>query len=78
MAGTGSMDGVSLFEPRRLVARGEFEDILARALAASHVETEKAKSLIAQSRAGSGHPAEPLAKRDMEAWLSRLASGLQA
>ena len=78
MAGTGSMDGVSLFEPQRLVARGEFEDILTRALAASHIDPEKSGSLIAGSRAGAGHPAEPLTKRDMSAWLSRLASGLQA
>ena len=76
--GGGSMDGLTLFEPRRLVARGEFEDILARALAASHVDTEKAKSIIAQSRAGSGHPAEPLRQRDMDAWLSHLTSGLRS
>ncbi len=78
MAGTGSMDGVSLFEPRRLVARGEFEDILSRALGASQVRAERGGSLILQSRAGSGHPAEPLRKRDLVAWLSDLSSRLQA
>ncbi len=74
MGGIGSMDGVSLFEPRRLVARGEFEDILRRALMASGVEEGRAEGLIVEARAGEGHRAEPLAKGDMDGWLARLAA----
>jgi MoaA/NifB/PqqE/SkfB family radical SAM enzyme len=70
MAGIGSMDGVSLFEPQRLVARGEFEETTKRALTVSGIESERADALVAQSRAGEGHPAEPLTKRDMAEWLS--------
>jgi MoaA/NifB/PqqE/SkfB family radical SAM enzyme len=76
MAGIGSMDGVSLFEPQRMVAREEFEEILLRALVASEIEPDRARSLIAQSRAGTGHPSEPLSKRDIPQWLSQLAAGL--
>ena len=73
MAGIGSMDGVSLFEPQRMVARGEFEGILKRALTVCDTEQKRAESLIGESRAGSGHSAEPLRKREMEEWLGRLA-----
>ncbi len=74
MSGIGSMDGVSLFEPQRMVAREEFEEILLRALTASGVARDKAEPLIAQSRTGSGHGAEPLAKSDLEPWLTRLSA----
>jgi MoaA/NifB/PqqE/SkfB family radical SAM enzyme len=76
MAGIGSMDGVQLFEPQRMVAREEFEEILLRALIASRIDRDKAHALIAQSRTGTGHPAEPLRKPDLEAWLARLAASL--
>jgi MoaA/NifB/PqqE/SkfB family radical SAM enzyme len=76
MSGIGSMDGVSLFEPQRMVAREEFEEILLRALLASEIEPDRARSLITQSRAGTGHPSEPLSKRDMTRWLSQLAAAL--
>jgi len=78
MGGIGSMDGVSLFEPQRLVARGEFEEILKRALTASGVEQERAEGSIVEARAGEGHPAEPLVKRDMDRWLGRLGEKLRA
>ena len=77
MSGIGSMDGVSLFEPQRMVAREEFEGILLRALIASAVEGEEARAAAAQSRAGSGHPAEPLRSGDMEQWLTQLKAALQ-
>jgi hypothetical protein len=73
MGGIGSMDGVSLFEPRRLLARREFDAILARALAAAGVETQAAEDILAGARTGSGHPAEPLGRHDMNAWLSAVA-----
>jgi hypothetical protein len=76
MSGIGSMDGVSLFEPERMVAREEFEEILLRALVASGVEAELARAAIARSRAGRGHPAEPLRAREMEHWMVRLAAAL--
>ena len=76
MSGIGSMDGVSLFEPQRMVARGELGDILARTLVASSIDRERAHALIAQSRAGTGHPAEPLRKTDLEGWLARIAAGI--
>ena len=78
MSGIGSMDGVSLFEPQRLVAREEFEEILLRALVASQIEPDTARSLIARSRAGTGHPSEPLSRRDMAQWLSQLSAGLRS
>ncbi|MFB3883204.1 MAG: radical SAM protein [Armatimonadota bacterium] len=77
MSGIGSMDGVSLFEPQRMVAREEFEAILLRALAASGVEGEDARAAVAHSRAGAGHPAEPLRARDLEQWLTQLAAALR-
>ncbi len=76
MAGIGSMDGVSLFEPQRLVARGDFEDVLRRALVASGFDADKADALIAASQASAGHQAEPLVRSDMERWLANLASRL--
>ena len=76
MAGTGSMDGVSLFEPQRLVARGDLEDIVFRTLAAVGTPLDRAEALIAASRAGSAHPAEPLTKDDMKRWLESLARDL--
>jgi hypothetical protein len=76
MGGIGSMDGISLFEPERMVAREEFEEIALRALVASGIEGGTARSLIARARAGAGHPAEPLGKRDMARWLSQVAAAL--
>jgi len=81
MAGIGSMHGVSLFEPQRMVARAEFEAMLRRALVASGMKEEKAEVLIGASRAGpadalTGWAAEPLAKRDMEEWLEGVAGEL--
>lgn len=76
MAGIGSMDGVSLFEPQRMVAREEFEEILKRALAASGIAGENAAALLAKVRAGEGHPAEPLRKSDLEKCLRKLAGEL--
>ncbi len=76
MSGIGSMDGVSLFEPQRLIARGDFEDVLKRTLVTSGLETEKAEDLIKISRAGAGHQAEPLLRSDMTQWLANLAPRL--
>lgn len=76
MGGIGSMDGAMLFEPERMMARGEFEGTLKRALAASGIEAARAETLVAESRAGSGHPSEPLAKRDMGEWLGRVREGM--
>jgi len=70
------MDGVSLFEPQRMLARVEFEGTLKRALRASGIESERAEALVADSRSGEGHPSEPLVKRDMRAWLERLREGV--
>jgi len=78
MSGIGSMDGVSLFEPQRMLARGDCEDVLWRALVASGLEADRADALIAKSRAGSGHSAEPLEKRDMGEWLAALAKSLNS
>jgi MoaA/NifB/PqqE/SkfB family radical SAM enzyme len=76
MAGVGSMDGVLLFEPRRLVARGEFEGILKRALVAAAIPPDRAASLSGRARAGTGHPAEPLLEGDMARWLAALRASL--
>jgi MoaA/NifB/PqqE/SkfB family radical SAM enzyme len=76
MGGIGSMDGVSLFEPRRLVARGELDDVIKRVLTVSGIEEEAVGATAAAAEAGSGHPSEPLGKRDLEAWLTRLTSAL--
>jgi MoaA/NifB/PqqE/SkfB family radical SAM enzyme len=76
MAGVGSMDGVLLFEPRRLVARGEFQGILERALVAAAIPPGRAVSLSLQSRAGTGYPAEPLREHDMARWLAALCASL--
>jgi MoaA/NifB/PqqE/SkfB family radical SAM enzyme len=78
MSGIGSMDGVSLFEPQRMVARGDFDDVLWRALVASGLEADRADALIAKSRAGSAHSAEPLEKRDMGEWLAALTKSLDS
>jgi MoaA/NifB/PqqE/SkfB family radical SAM enzyme len=77
MAGIGSMHGVSLFEPQRMVAIGEFEALLRRALVASGMKEEKAEALIGASRAGSADAAEPLAKRNMEGWLEGVVGELE-
>ncbi|MBN1460660.1 MAG: SPASM domain-containing protein, partial [Armatimonadetes bacterium] len=76
MAGIGSMDGSSLFEPQRLVAREEFEILLHRALVGSDVPPLRADELIAKTQAGSGHPSEPITHRDVAAWLERLRAAL--
>jgi MoaA/NifB/PqqE/SkfB family radical SAM enzyme len=74
MSGIGSMDGVSLFEPQRMVAREEFADILRRALAAFGLPRDRADDCIATSRVGAGHAAGPLLRADMEQWLSGLVA----
>ncbi len=74
MAGTGSMDGVSLFEPDRLLAREEFQGILERALIAGGASRDVAASLAEESRAGTGYPAEPHRRRDMASWVERLSA----
>jgi MoaA/NifB/PqqE/SkfB family radical SAM enzyme len=76
MAGTGSMDGLSLFEPQRLVAREEFQGILERALIAGGASPDVAASLAKESRAGTGHLAEPLRQKDMATWLDRVTNRL--
>ncbi len=77
MAHTGSTGGRWMFEPRRLVARGEFADTVGRALAASGFSQDEAESAISTSRSGSGHAAEPIMKHDMNRWLQTLAARLQ-
>jgi MoaA/NifB/PqqE/SkfB family radical SAM enzyme len=76
MAGTGSMDGVSLFEPDRLVAREEFEILLGTVLVASGIGPDRADSAIGETRTGTADRAESIAKQDMHSWLSRLQSSL--
>ena len=73
VVGTGSMDGAALFEPQRMVAREEFEQILKRALSAAGISGEQAEGLIGASRPGSGHPAEPVTRKALEAWVGELA-----
>ena len=72
MAGIGSMDGVLLFEPQRMLARVEFDGVVRRTLVSGGMAPERAERLAAESRVGSGHPTEPLQKGDMEAWLGRV------
>lgn len=76
MGGIGWMDGLALFEPLRLVARGEFAGILRGALRASGCEEAEAQRLAEETQAGSGHRAEPLTKSDMTRWVSAAAERL--
>ncbi len=76
MAGIGSMDGVSLFEPQRMVAREEFEEILLRALVTSEIEAERARLLAGAACSGAGHSAEPLRTSDLEAWLNAVGNSI--
>ncbi len=77
MAHTGSTGGRWMFEPRRLVARGEFADTVSRALVASGLTKERAESAISTSRGGCGHAAQPITKHDMTRWLQAVAAGLR-
>jgi MoaA/NifB/PqqE/SkfB family radical SAM enzyme len=68
--GTGSLDGKPVFDPTRMVARTELEEILTRALGLVGVTPDKAHAIIAESRVGSAGETEPLTKRDLQSWVA--------
>jgi len=74
LKGVGSLDGKPLFDPTRMVAPVELEEMLSRALAAAGLQEVPSKAVIAESRAGSAGRYEPLMKRDLEAWVAGVGA----
>lgn len=68
--GTGSLDGRPVFDPTRMVARAELEEILTRALGLIGIAPDRAQAIIAESRAANTGETEPLTKRDLAAWVA--------
>ena len=71
--GIGSLDGRPVFDPLRMVARTELEEVLARALAVDRIAADKARAIIAESRVGSAAESEPLTKRELGEWVDGAA-----
>jgi MoaA/NifB/PqqE/SkfB family radical SAM enzyme len=76
MKGTGSLDGRPVFDPTRMVARVELEEILTRTLGLVGVARDRAQAIIAESKAGSAGETEPLTKRDLESWVAGVGDRL--
>jgi hypothetical protein len=71
--GTGSLDGRPVFDPTRMVARTELEEILSRVLSLTGIPADRSQTIIAESRVGSAAETEPLKKRELESWVDGVA-----
>jgi len=76
--GTGSLDGRPLFDPKRLMARGEFAEAVRRALVASGYAPAKARELAAAVCNGPENPHDPLTKQQLGRWLAALRARIDA
>jgi len=72
-AGTGSLGSRPLFDPSRLLAWEELEEVTRRALRASGSAEDAAARQVKAARQRSGPAPEPIKRIALEAWLREVA-----